>query len=83
MFFEFTIEKGKIYLITEKSFYSFFALDISFSFKIMKCCEVIITVWNKRDSSFINLCIYYMWDIITKYNFLSNGQSEVTNTGFV
>ena len=76
MFFEFTIEKGKIYLITEKSFCSFFALHISFYFIIMKCCDVNITVLNNRDHSFINLYVFYMWDIITKYNCLSNGQSE-------
>ena len=39
-----TIEKGKIYLITEKSFCLFSALDICFYFIFMKCFDVNITV---------------------------------------
>ena len=76
MFFEFTIQKGKNYRITGKSFRSFIALDISFYFIIMKCFVVNITIWDRRDRSFINMCTYYIWNIITKYNYLSNGQSE-------
>ena len=76
MLFEFTIEKEKNYLTTDKYFYPFFALKVYFYFIIMKCCDVNITAWNKKDRSFINLCIYYMWDIIPKYNCLTTGQSE-------
>ena len=43
MLFEFTIEKEKNYLTTDKYFYPFFALKVSFYFIIMKCCDVNIT----------------------------------------
>ena len=58
------------------SFHSFFALDISFYFIIMRCFDVNITVWDRRDHSFINMCLYYMWEIITKYNCISRAQSK-------
>ena len=44
MLFEFTFGKGKIDLVTVKSFCSFLALDIPFYFIIMKCFDVNITV---------------------------------------